>query len=69
MGSFGFHYSDVVLNIEHIVVDGISNGNAHGLSRNEFTSPSHFVTIINVRIFFAIFLVVNTSMVIWNTFW
>ena len=45
-GSFGFHYSDVVLNIEHIVVDGISNGNAHGLSRNEFTSHFYLVSIL-----------------------
>ena len=29
MESFGFHYSDVVLNIERII-DEISNGNAHG---------------------------------------
>ena len=46
MGSFGLHYSDVVLNIEHIVADGISNGNAHGLSRNEFTSHFYLVSIL-----------------------
>ena len=55
MGSFGFQYSDVVLNIEHIVADGISNGNAHGPSRNEFTSPFCFISIFTIRILLAIF--------------
>ena len=60
MGSFGFHYSDVVLNIEHTVADGISNGNAHGPSRNEFTSP-FLINIFTIRILFAIFLEVSTN--------
>ena len=59
MGSFGFHYSDVVLNIEHMVVDGISNGNAHGPSRNEFTSPVYFQSVFTIRIFCAILLEVS----------
>ena len=61
MESFGFHYSDVVLNIEHIVVDGISNGNAHGPSRNEFTSPFCFISIFTIRILFAILSEVRTT--------
>ena len=63
MGSFGFQYSDVVLNIEHIVADGISNGNAHGPSRTEFTSDSsfYFIGIFTIRILFAIFLEVSTN--------
>ena len=61
MGSFGFHYSDVVINIEHIVADGISNENAHGLSRNEFTSPFCFISIFTIRILFAILSEVRTT--------
>ena len=55
MGSFGFRYSDVVLNIEHTVADRISNANAHGPSKNEFTSPFYFLSVFTVRIRFAIF--------------
>ena len=67
MGSFGFQYSDVVLNIEHTVADGISNGNAHGPSRTEFTSDYsfksfyYFIGIFTIRILFAIFLEVSTN--------
>ena len=59
MGAFGFHYSDVVLNIEHTVADGISNGNAHGPSRNAFTSPVYFQSVFTIRIFCAILLEVS----------
>ena len=50
MGSFGFHYSDVVLNIEHIVADGISNGNANGPFRNDFTSPVYLLCTIFLEV-------------------
>ena len=55
MGSFGFHYADVDLNIEHTVADGISNRNAHGPYWNDFTSPFYFQNIFTIRILFAIF--------------
>ena len=56
MGSFGFQYSEFVLNIEQTVADGFSNRIAHGPLKNEFTS--HFyrlLRIITIRIVFVFF--------------
>ena len=54
-----FQYSNAVLNIKCTVADGYSNGNAHGPSRNDFTSPFYFLSIFTIRIIFAIFLEVS----------
>ena len=56
-----FQYSNAVLNIKCTVADGYSNGNAHGPSRNDFTSPFYFFRIFTTRILFVMFLEVNTN--------
>merc|ERR1712078_977190 len=38
MRSFGCQHTDVVFNRKHTVADGISNGNANGPFRYDFTS-------------------------------
>ena len=46
MRSLGCQHTDVVFNIKHTVADGISNGNANGPFRNDFTSPVYLLCII-----------------------
>ena len=50
IGSFGFQHTDVVFNITHTVADGISNGNANGPFRNDFTSPVYLLCIIFLEV-------------------
>ena len=42
MESLGFQYSCFALNTKRTVVDGYPNGNAHGPSRDDFTSPLYW---------------------------
>ena len=48
--SLGCQHTDVVFNITHTVADGISNGNANGPFRNDFTSPVYLICIILLEV-------------------
>ena len=50
MRSLGCQHTDVVFNIKHTVADGISNGNANGLFRNDFTSPVYLLCIFVLEV-------------------
>ena len=50
MRSLGCQHTDVVFNIKHTVADGISNGNANGPFRNDFTSPVYLLCIIFLEV-------------------
>ena len=50
MRSLGCQHTDVVFNIKHTVADGISNGNANGPFRNDFTSPVQLLCIIFLEV-------------------
>ena len=50
MRSLGCQHTDVVFNIKHTVADGISNGNANGPFRNDFTSPVYLICIIFLEV-------------------
>ena len=50
MRSLGCQHTDVVFNIKHTVADGISNGNANGPFRNDFTSLVYLICIIFLEV-------------------